>query len=123
MISKGFSLILLLFVFQVAAQDEKSKLPPSIQASGEATVAAQPDRAQIDLGVVTQANSSQTAAEQNARKLGTTLSRLRELLGSGADFKTISYSIQPNYRTRKRVANRRSLGTRQRTSFARFLMI
>lgn len=98
MIVKGFLLILFLFAAQLAAQDRGERLPPSIQTSGEAKVTAEPDRAQIDLGVVTQASSSQAAAEQNARKLDATLSRLRQMLGPGADIKTISYTIQPNYR-------------------------
>ena len=98
MIVKGCLLILFALAGQLAAQERIEKLPPFIQTSGEAQVTSQPDRAQIDLGVVTQANSSQAAAEQNARKLETTLSRLRQVLGTGADIKTISYTIQPNYR-------------------------
>jgi uncharacterized protein len=98
MIVKGFLLILFLFAAQIGAQERPEKLPPSIQTSGEAKVTAQPDRARIDLGVVTQASNSQAAAEQNAQKLETTLSRLRQMLGTGADIKTISYTIQPNYR-------------------------
>lgn len=98
MIVKGFLLILFFFAAQTAAQNQPEKLPPFIQTSGEAVVTAQPDRSQIDLGVVTQANSSQAAAEQNAGKLEATLSRLRQLLGSGAQIKTISYALQPNYR-------------------------
>jgi uncharacterized protein YggE len=47
--------------------------------------------------VVTQANSSQAAADQNARKLDATLTRLRQLLGTAADIKTISFTLQPNY--------------------------
>jgi uncharacterized protein YggE len=97
MFLKGFLLTLFIFAAQIAAQDRPEKLPPSIQTSGEAKLTAQPDRAQIDLGVVTQANSSQAAAEQNARKLEAVLSRLRQLVGAGADIKTISYTIQPVY--------------------------
>ena len=98
MIVKGFLLILFLFAAQITAQERSEKLPPFIETSGEASVTARPDRAQIDLGVVTQANTSQAAAEQNARKLEATLSSLRQLLGTGADLKTISYALQPNYR-------------------------
>lgn len=97
-IFKGFSLILFLFIAQIAAQEQNDKLPPSIQTSGEATVMTTPDRAQIDVGVVTRADTSQTAVEQNAQKLQTTLTRLKQLLGTDAFIKTISYSVSPDYR-------------------------
>lgn len=80
------------------AQDVNSKLPPSINTTGEAVVSVAPDRARIDVGVVTQAGTSQQAASQNAQKLEATLARLRSLLGANADIKTVSYSLTPNYR-------------------------
>jgi len=95
--SKGFVLFLFL-VLPIAAQDVANKLPPSIQTSGEAVIIAKPDRAQIDIGVVTQADNSQNAASKNATQLGAVLAQLKQLLGTGADVKTISYSLSPNYR-------------------------
>lgn len=82
----------------VAAQDAADKLPPSIRTTGEAIITAAPDRARIDIGVVTQSSESQTAVTQNAQKVEATLARLRSLLGAGADIKTISYTLNPNYR-------------------------
>lgn len=90
--------ILILFTSSSVAQETFNKLPPSIRTSGEAVVTVQPDRARIDVGVVTQANSSQTAVSQNAQKLEATLARLRQLLGANADVKTVSYTLTPNYR-------------------------
>jgi len=90
--------ILVLFAAQAAAQEAAEKLPPFIRTSGEAVVTAKPDRAQIDVGVVTQANTSQAAVEQNAKQLEATLARLRQLLGANADIKTISYTLNPDYR-------------------------
>ena len=72
-------------------------LPPRIQTTGEATVTTQPDRVQIDIGVVTQAGVSQTAVSENAKKLEQTLSNLRALLGPAADIRTVSYNVSPNY--------------------------
>ena len=95
---KGLLFILILFAAQASAQDINTKLPPSIQTSGEAVINVKPDRAQIDIGVVTQSDTSQAAVAQNAQKLETTLSKLRQLLGSNADIKTISYTLNPNYR-------------------------
>jgi uncharacterized protein YggE len=91
-------LTIFLFVLPLAAQDVNAKLPPSIQTSGEAVITAKPDRAQIDIGVTTQADTSQTAASKNATQLEAVLSQLRRVLGPGADIKTISYSLSPNYR-------------------------
>lgn len=91
-------LILFLGVGSLSAQDSGVKMPPHIRTTGEATVTVKPDRAMIDVGVVTQADTSQAAVTQNAQKLEATLARLRQLLGAGADIKTISYSVTPNYR-------------------------
>lgn len=93
-----FGILLSLAAIPLNAQNSGVRLPPHVQTSGEATVTVRPDRAQIDVGVVTQADTSQAAVQQNAQKLETTLSRLRQLLGAGADIKTISYSVTPNYR-------------------------
>jgi len=98
LLSTNLLLLLILGVAQAAGQDSIEKLPPSIRTSGEAVVSVNPDRAQIDVGVVTQANTSQTAVAQNAQKLEATLARLRQLLGNTADIKTISYTLSPTYR-------------------------
>ena len=68
-----------------------------VRATGEATVSARPDRATVNVGVVTQAPSAQDAAAQNARQLETALAELRKALGAGADIKTVNYSLSPNY--------------------------
>lgn len=98
LLSTNILTILVLGAALAAAQDTIDKLPPSIRTSGEAVVTAKPDRAQIDIGVVTQAATSQAAVAQNAQKLEATLARLRQLLGSSADIKTISYNVSPTYR-------------------------
>jgi uncharacterized protein YggE len=90
--------IALLSVLPASGQEMSSKLPPSINTTGEAVVSVAPDRARIDVGVVTQAATSQAAVAQNAQKLEATLARLRALLGANADIKTVSYSLTPNYR-------------------------
>ncbi|HUL47866.1 MAG TPA: SIMPL domain-containing protein [Steroidobacteraceae bacterium] len=69
----------------------------SIRVSGEARVSARPDRVQIDLGVQTQAVLSQDAASANARQLDAVLAAVRKAAGAGAQIKTVSYSLSPNY--------------------------
>src|SRR5215471_16203508 len=76
-------------------RDERPR-PPSITVTGEATVTARPDRAQVDIGVVTQAETADAASTDNRRKADAVLAQLRSALGAAADIKTVSFSITPN---------------------------
>ncbi|HSE97725.1 MAG TPA: SIMPL domain-containing protein [Blastocatellia bacterium] len=80
---------------QASAEDKPAR--PVIRVTGEARVAARPDQATIHVGVVTQATTAQAAAAQNAQKLDATIKELRGALGTQAEIKTISYSLNPNY--------------------------
>jgi len=71
--------------------------PPSVRATGEGAVFVRPDRARINIGVVTQAATAEAAATQNAAKLQDVLGKLRAQLGQKADIRTISYSLNPVY--------------------------
>jgi len=71
---------------------------PSIRVTGEATIAAKPDQAEINIGVVTQALTAQAAAAQNAQKQDAVIAELRKALGDGAEIKTVGYSLSPTYR-------------------------
>jgi uncharacterized protein len=72
----------------------------SIRVTGNAVVTANPDRARVDVGVVTQSPQSQTAVSQNASKVEAVLAALRKSLGPGAEIKTLSYSLNPDYQYR-----------------------
>lgn len=87
----------LFFAVSFAAAQETAR-QPFIRTVGEATVNVAPDRAEIDVGVVTEASTSQAAVSQNAQKVEATLARLRSLLGAQADIKTVSYNVSPVYR-------------------------
>ena len=82
----------------VEAQAQPQSRQPSIRVTGEASVMANPDQAKIDIGVVTQAERADAAALQNAERTDAVLAVLRKTLGQGAEIKTISYSVNPNYR-------------------------
>ena len=71
--------------------------PPFIRVHGEATISAEPDQAQFDLGVVTQAATAKEAADQNAIKTSAVVQELRALVPRG-DIKTVNFSVNPNYR-------------------------
>jgi uncharacterized protein YggE len=90
--------VLTILIAGIGAAQERAEQRRVIQTTGEAIVSAQPDRARIDIGVTTQAQTSQAAADQNARKLSAVLARLRSVLGQNADIRTISYTLTPVYR-------------------------
>jgi hypothetical protein len=64
---------------------------------GEATVSVEPDIAQLDVGVLSQAETSQAAADQNSAKSKQFVSQLQRLI-SPAGINSVSLSINPNYR-------------------------
>lgn len=71
--------------------------PATVSVMGEASVTSNPDRVELDLGVVTRARTAQEAASENARVLQDVLTALRSALGPKADIETISYALQPDY--------------------------
>jgi uncharacterized protein len=89
---------LLLPAASVQAQENARIRPPSVTAQGEAVITAEPDQAQIDIGVLTQARTAPDAAKENAEKLGRVLAQIKKLLGRGDEVKTTGYSLNPNYR-------------------------
>jgi uncharacterized protein YggE len=92
--------VLLLSLPSVALSQESEKLsrPPSVTASGEAVITAEPDLAEIDIGVVTQSRNAPDAARENSEKLARVMAEVKKLLGKGDEVKTASYSLNPNYR-------------------------
>jgi uncharacterized protein len=91
---------LLLSAAVANAQDKNANRarPPSVTASGEAVITVEPDQAEIDIGVVTQARNAPDAAKENAEKAARVLSEVKKLIGKGDEVKTASYSLNPNYR-------------------------
>jgi uncharacterized protein YggE len=86
-------------VSQVNAQQIASPVS-SIRVTADSIVTAKPERAQIDVGVLTQERQSQNAATQNAKQIDGVLTALHKLLGPDADIKTINYSLSPDYQYR-----------------------
>ena len=72
--------------------------PPSITVTGESTIAAEPDQAQIDIGVTTQARSAPEASRENAERLTRVLAEVKKLLGKDDEAKTSGYALTPQYR-------------------------
>ena len=82
---------LLLALLQASAE------PSQIRVTGRAQIEVDPEEAAVDVGVVTEAPEAQEASRRNAEKLDRVLKSLREALGPGARFETLSFSLQPVY--------------------------
>jgi len=90
---------LLLSVSSAAAQPTRDHpRPPSITVNGEATIAAEPDQAEIDIGVTTQARTAPDASRENAERLARVLGAVKKLLSKADEVKTSGYSLSPQYR-------------------------
>lgn len=91
-----------IFVFLASTaqsqQGDNRPRPPSITVNGEANISAEPDQAQIDIGVVTQARTAPEASKENAERLTRVLAEIKKLLGKEDEVKTSGYSLTPNYR-------------------------
>lgn len=81
---------------QQAAPEQDS--PRYVRASGQANVSVKPDQAEINIGVVSEADTAEAAAAANARQSTKVLDQLKQVVGSGADIRTVSYSVHPRYR-------------------------
>jgi uncharacterized protein YggE len=80
----------------MSAQDTP-KLGHTVRASGEATVTAKPDRAQITIAVVTQASTAQATSAKNATQTTQVLDAVKRAVGVSGQITTTGYSISPDY--------------------------
>lgn len=69
--------------------------PPSISVSGEATVSAAPDLAEIEAGVATEAKTARAASEANAKAMNAVLAALKSGGIAQKDVQTSQISLQP----------------------------
>lgn len=98
-VSAAAVVLMALVVTPGAAQVERSNNPLQVvRATGEAIAYTQPDQVQLDIGVMTESESAEQAAKDNAAKVESVLATLRRELGSSASIRTINYSLYPDYR-------------------------
>ena len=91
--------IALLLGSSAQAQESRERpRVPSITVSGDAVISAEPDQAEIDIGVVTQARTAPEASKENAERLARVLAEVKKQLGKGDEVKTSGYSLTPTYR-------------------------
>ncbi len=80
------------------AQDAtRADFPPAISVSGEASVSAPPDLAQIDAGVASDAKTAREAAEANNAAMAKVLQSLKTAGIADKDYQTSRLSLQPQY--------------------------
>lgn len=71
--------------------------PSAISVSGEATISAAPDLAQIDAGVASDAKSAKEASDANNAAMGKVLLALKGAGIAEKDYQTSRLSLQPQY--------------------------
>lgn len=92
----GCVLVALAGVARAAAEDAASA-PSTIEVSAEATVTARPDRAEIDVAVVTRAPAAREATADNAARTREVLAALRGSLTPPPHVETVGYVVRPDY--------------------------
>jgi uncharacterized protein YggE len=89
-------ILLVAFSTIAPAQEILSASTPSIRVHGESTVSAEPDQAQFDISIETQAATAKEATDKNNAQTNSVVQELKTVVPSG-DIKTINFSVNPNY--------------------------
>ncbi|WP_193760610.1 SIMPL domain-containing protein [Bradyrhizobium yuanmingense] len=81
----------------LAAPARAEDFPSAISVSGEASVSAAPDLAQIDAGVANDAKTAKEASDANNAAMGKVLLALKSAGIAEKDYQTSRLSLQPQY--------------------------
>ncbi len=102
---------LLIVAALVAVPAQADVPPPAISVTGEATISAPPDLAQIEAGVTTEAKTAREASDANNAAMGKVLLALKGAGIDEKDYQTSRLSLQPEMRLprfqQQRAADRR----------------
>ena len=79
----------------------ESDIPSAISVTGEATVSAPPDLAQIDAGVASDGKTAREASDANNAAMGKVLAALKGASIDEKDYQTSRLSLQPQYAPNK----------------------
>ncbi len=82
------------------------KIDKLVTVTGEATVAAAPDAAQIRIGVSSQGKTARAASDANVKDMTVVLAAIKESGVADRDIQTTSLSLQPQYDPNKTGAAR-----------------
>ncbi|MBV8740999.1 MAG: SIMPL domain-containing protein [Sinobacteraceae bacterium] len=97
---KTLCAVCLLAMTGVVAAQQVSPGLSSIRVMGESVVTVKPQRALVNVGVLTQQRQSQAAVTDNARTSEAVTNALHKLLGDQADISTVNYAVNPEYQYR-----------------------
>ena len=95
-----FAAALLATTLLAAPAMADSDFPPAISVTGEATVSAAPDQAQLDAGVTTDAKTAREASDANNVTMGKVLAALKAAGIAEKDYQTSRLSLQPQFANR-----------------------
>jgi uncharacterized protein len=90
----------------VAAPASAQNPQPAISVSGEANVSVAPDLAQVEGGVTSEAKTAREASEANNAAMGKVLLALKGAGIDEKDYQTSRLSLQPQFATSPKVAER-----------------
>jgi hypothetical protein len=93
---RSFLSITLLLTPLLAQQYVVPPNVPYVRVHGDGVVSARPDRVQLDIGVISQGASSQSATDSNAKQSSGVIEQLRAVVPA-ANITTINFSVNPNY--------------------------
>lgn len=77
-------------------QAQQTPHSASVRVHGQATISVDPDQAQFDIGVVTQATTAKAATDQNARQSDALIHELKAAFPS-TTINGVNFSVNPNY--------------------------
>lgn len=80
---------------RAAAQMSMPQPPPQIVVNGRGEVQVAPDRAQVQVGMETQAKTAAIASQENNKKQTAILAAIRALGIPAAQIQTLNYSVMP----------------------------
>jgi uncharacterized protein YggE len=86
-----------LLLLIAAAGPALAESPAVVRATGEASVAVQPDQTRVRLSVVSTAANADRAAARNAARCTELIARAREVVGQAAEIHTANYSMTRGY--------------------------
>jgi uncharacterized protein YggE len=91
---------LLVLLPSMAETEQEKHLPKfaHVTVTGEAMITTEPDQAELEMGVITQAPTAAEAAKENAERLTRVLVEVKKLLAKTDKVKTSRYAVIPNYR-------------------------
>lgn len=96
-VALAVALAAVLAITLLTAPARADDFPSAISVSGEATVSAAPDLAQIDAGVANDAKTAKEASDANNAAMGKVLAALKGAGIAEKDYQTSRLSLQPQY--------------------------